>query len=62
MYIKPGSRFSHFRKRKQSETVKIVGNYRIGGKLGEGSNGFVYSAYRLDGEKRAAVKILPRTE
>ena len=37
--------------------MKKVGNYRIGGKLGEGSNGFVYSAYRLEDNKKFAVKI-----
>lgn len=55
-------RFTGLRQKKQTNSVKQVGNYRIGGKLGEGSNGFVYSAYRLDSNKKLAVKIIPKVE
>lgn len=56
------NRFTSLRQRKLSNEMKKVGNYRIGGKLGEGSNGFVYSAYRLEDNKKFAVKIIPKVE
>ena len=56
------NRFTALRQKKQQSQGKKVGNYRIGGKLGEGSNGFVYSAYRLDNNKKLAVKIIPKVE
>ena len=38
-----------------------LGHYRLIGKLGEGAMGIVYEAEEINGEGRAALKVLPRS-
>jgi serine/threonine protein kinase len=45
-------------KRGKDETL---GHYRLLGKLGEGAMGIVYEAEEINGEGRAALKVLPRS-
>lgn len=53
-------RFSRLGRRKFSDSMRLVGNYKISGKLGEGASAHVYKAYRIGDEKKFAVKILPK--
>lgn len=62
MHIENNQRFTRFPSRKYSSSSKIVGEYKIGGKLGKGSHGHVNKATKILTNKKYAVKILPYTE